>query len=413
MAVYTKHPASAPPAAPVREKTGHLLLRAWCTLVVILALTGTAVVDAIGVAAASVIAVAGGMLSVGLWFGVRPFVEWRRLPVFPIAYVVWAGLSVIWSSSIAASALTWVLLIVATLQAGFVASVLTWHELVRSVATALKWAIGLSVVFELAVAVFVRGPILPGFVIPAEPMDPQSYWSSGGLFDGGRLQGVFGDSSLLGVVALLAIVVFGIRIANGAGSVQLGIWIALAAYLLYRAASVTAYLAAAAVAVVLLTVLLMRRAKRPGERTRYYIGYAVVALGGAAAVWLWRDVIFTTLGRTADNVWVDVYARLGAIGVVLIALTYLIFVWRAWFFAVDRPRWDLRADRPYSALTLLPTLLAAVLLVQGAADSAPLSQWGWMFLVMLAFKVIQSPHVGVGPAEHRIAIERGELTVPR
>ncbi|WP_375384742.1 O-antigen ligase family protein [uncultured Microbacterium sp.] len=404
MAVYTKHPVSAPPAAPVREKTGHLLLRGWCVFVLFLAFTGAAWVDAVGATFASIIAVAAGALSVGLWFAVRPYVEWRRLPVFPIAYLLWAALCIIWSTSVAASALSWVMLAVTMLQAGFVASVLTWRELVRAVASALKWAIGLSLVFELAVAIFVQGPLTSGLA-----PGTGAAWSSGELFAGGRIQGIFGDSNLLAVMALIAIIVFAIRIAYGAGRIQLGIWIAVSAYLLVRAQSGAAYVAAAAVTVVLITVLLMRRAKRPGERTRYYIGYVVVAAAGVAAVWIWHDAIFTALERASDNVWVDVSSRLGVTGAILLTLSYLVFVWRAWFFAVDRPRWDLRADRPYSSLTLLPSLLATVLLVQGVAQSGPLLLWGWMFLVMFAFKIIQAPHIGFGPAEQSIAIERGEL----
>jgi exopolysaccharide production protein ExoQ len=93
---------------------------------------------------------------------------------------------------------------------------------------------------------------------------------------------------------------------------------------------------------------------------------------------------------------------------VLLALFYFAFIWRAWFFAVDRPRWDLRADRPYSPLTLLPTLVGAIVLVQGLAESSPLLLWGWLFVVMLGAKIKQSPHVGVGPAEQSAAIERGD-----
>ena len=88
--------------------------------------------------------------------------------------------------------------------------------------------------------------------------------------------------------------------------------------------------------------------------------------------------------------------------------SYLAVIWRAWFFAIDRPRWDLRADRPYQALTLLPTLVMTVLLVQGLAESRPLGEWGWLFLVLFAHKLAQSPHVGEGPAEQSLAIERGE-----
>jgi exopolysaccharide production protein ExoQ len=112
----------------------------------------------------------------------------------------------------------------------------------------------------------------------------------------------------------------------------------------------------------------------------------------------------------AHNMWIDVFFQLGLVGVFLMAVVYLAFIWRSWFFAVDRPRWDLRADRPYSPLTLLPTLLGAILLVQGLAESSPLLLWGWLFVVMLGFKIKQSPHIGEGAAEARIAIERGEPT---
>jgi hypothetical protein len=112
----------------------------------------------------------------------------------------------------------------------------------------------------------------------------------------------------------------------------------------------------------------------------------------------------------AHSAWIDVYLQLGIIGLVLFSLAAFAYVWRTWFFAVDRPRWDLRDDRPYSPLTLLPTLVGAILIVQSIAESAPLLLWGWMFLIMLGAKIKQSPHIGVGPTEQSAAIERGEPT---
>lgn len=464
MAVHSKHPASAPPGPPVRETTGHLMLRGWCILVLFMSLSGTAWVNAFGELATTVITIAGGILSAVLWIVVRPPVQWRRLPWFVIAYVAWATLSLTWSVWPATTALTLLLLWITTLQALFIGSVLTWRELVRAIASALKWVMALSILFELWVAVFIGQPILPGFVV-GKADDPIEYWSRNNLFDfPGRLQGIMGNANLLAPVALLAIVVFAIRLASGAPRrTFLWIWIALSAYLFIRASSATAYLAAAAVGVVLVTVLLMRRATKPGERTKYYVGYAVVGVGGLVALWLLRDTIFSTLGRSADltgreriweavlaraaerpwvgwgfatpwvpsdpafdgwiidhgqtvmqahNMWIDVRMQLGIIGVILLALLYFAFVWRAWFFAVDRPRWDLRADRPYSPLTLLPTLVGAILLVQGLAESSPLLLWGWLFVVMLGAKIKQSPHVGVGPGEQSAAIERGDPVEP-
>lgn len=460
MAVHSKHPASAPPSPPVREKTGHLLLRGWCIFVLFMSLSGVAWVHAFGAAVAGTITIAGGALSLVLWFVVRPPVQWRRLPWFVVGYVAWATLSLAWSAWPDTSALTLLLLYITTLQALFIGSVLTWRELVRAVASALKWVMALSFLFELWVWVFVRAPILPGFVV-GKADDPIEYWSRNNLFEfDKRIQGLMGNANLLAPVALLAIIVFAIRYASGAPRRALLVaWIALSAFLFVRASSATAYLAAAAVAVVLTTVLLMRRATRPGERTKYYVAYAVVGVGGLLALWLLRDTIFSALGRSGDltgregiwekvlvraserpwvgwgyatpwapwdpafdgwiidhgqtvlqahNMWIDVAMQLGIIGVVLLGVLYLAFVWRSWFFAVDRPRWDLRADRPYSPVTLLPTLVGAIVIVQGFAESTPLLLWGWLFVVMLGAKIKQSPHVGVGPAERSAAIERGD-----
>ena len=443
------------------------MLRGWCTLILFTAFAASAWNNLVGPAGLTIWVGLLAIVSVALWIGAARAdpamsgVAWRRLPFFAMGYVAWAGASLIWSHWRGATILTWGLLVASTLLALFIASRLTWHEIVRSLASALKWVMGLSLVVELWAALVLQGPILPNFVeVPAD-IPPELYWVRANLFDGGRIQGIIGNSNLLGIAALMAIIVFAIRIATVRKRAWLIGWTVLSAYLFLRAGSATAILAAAGAAVVLVTVLLMRTASRPGQRTKWYLLYAAVAAGSATALWLLRDTIFTALGRSADltgrediwaavlerarehpvvgwgystpwlpwdpafrdwiidhdltvfmahNMWVDVFFQLGIIGVVLIALTYIAFIWRSWFFAVDRPRWDLVADRPYTALTLLPTLTAAVLLVQGIAESRPLMEWGWMLLVLLAFKIKQSPHIGVGPAEESAAIERGEPT---
>ncbi|MDJ1112948.1 O-antigen ligase family protein [Microbacterium dauci] len=465
MAVHTKHPVAAPPAAPVREKTSHLLLRGWCIFVLSLALSGTAPLVAFGEVAASVIGIAVALVSLLILFAVRPRIQWPRLPWYGLGYVVWALASLLWTQWIGASIPTLTLLVITTFHAIFVGAVLTWRELVRAIASACKWILSLSVLFELWVSLVWGGPIMPQFGRPSEGVDPIEMWSRNNLFDGNRIQGIFGNSNALAYVALLAIIVFAIRIASRAPRRPgLLLWIALAAFLFFRAGSATAALAAALVVVVLITVLLMRTTRRAGERTRYYVVYALVALGGLTIAWLARDVVFGLLGRSSDltgreaiwrsvaeriaehpvigwgfatpwiptepafdgwildhgvtvmqahNMWLDATLQLGVIGLVLLIGAYLAFVWRSWFFAIDRPRWDLVADRPYSPVTLLPTLTGAILLVQGIAESTPLLSWGWLFLIMFAFKIKQAPLVGRGPSEQRLRGEQGDLSAER
>ena len=465
MALHTKHPASAPPTAPARETTGHLLLRAWCALLLFTAFTAGAWNNLLGPAGFTIWVGSLTIASIVLW--IRPAradpasrFSWRRLPSFPIAYVIWAGASLIWSQWRSATILTWGLLVASTIIALFIASMLTWRELVRGIASALKWVMGLSLLIELWSALVV-GPILPNFVeVPAD-IPPELYWVRGNLLDGGRLQGIVGNAHLLGITALMAIIVFAIRMAVVPKRGWLIAWTVLSAYLFVRACSATTILAAVAAAIVLVAVLLMRTATRPDERTKWYLLYTAVAIALGVVVWLLRDAVLGALGRSSDltgrkeiwaavldrgvqhpvvgwgystpwlpwdpgfkdwivdhdltvfmahNMWIDVFFQLGIIGVVLIALTYIAFIWRSWFFAIDRPRWDLVAQRPYTALTLLPTLTAAVLVVQGMAESRPLMEWGWVLMVIFSFKIKQAPHIGVGPAEQSMAIERGEQT---
>ncbi|WP_295828025.1 O-antigen ligase family protein [uncultured Microbacterium sp.] len=464
MAMHTSHPVSALPTAPARETTGHLLLRAWCVLLLVLALGGVGLVHAVGPAVTAVIVAASAVVSAIVWLVVRPPLAVRRLPWIAAGYLVWATASLAWSAWPAASVVTLLLLWVTTFQGLFVGAVLTWRDVVRAIASAAKWVVGLSLLFEIAVALLVRGPLLPGFAVPTAGTDPIAPWSDGALFTGGRIQGIYGDADLLAAVMLVAIIVFGVRLAVGAPRRALLIaWIAVAGFLFVRAESITGVIAAGFVALVLGTVLVMRTAGRPGERSRWYLLYAAIGLGAAAALWFGRDTIFGVLGRGADltgregiwadvlvradqhpvigwgfstpwitteplfdgwivdqgqivaqahGVWLDAYLQLGGVGVALLALVYLAYLWRSWFFAVDRPRWDLRADRPHSPLTLLPTLVGALLVVQGLTDSGPLLLWGWMFVILFGAKIKQTPLVGVGPSEQSISIERGELRRP-
>lgn len=463
MARFSRYPAAAPPVAPERERTGHLLLRGWCVFVLFFAFTAPGWILAFGVPVTVIVGIAATVTSATLIAVIRPPFQWRRLPWIAGGFILWAGLSIAWSGWRETSALTWLLLLATTFQGIVIAGVLTWREIVRGLATALGWVVGLSLVFEVTVALVVRGPLYAGFT--TDPEVGAALWTHGAIFSGGRIDGIVGSANLLGTIALVAIIVFSVEFAaRQSRRIMIGVWIGVSAGVWLLAASVTSWIAAGAVVLVLATVLLMRTARRPGERTRYYLGYAVIGIGGALVLWIWREPILAALGRDTDltgreevwsavlaraaahpvagggyatpwlpwdpafqdwividgrqitqayNVWVDVVFQLGVIGVVLLALTYLAFVWRSWFFAVDRPRWDLRADRPYSSLTLLPTLTAAVLLVQGVSESAPLMGWGWMLMILLGSKIKQSPHIGEGPAEQRLAIERGELLASR
>src|SRR5690606_18162542 len=125
------------------------------------------------------------------------------------------------------------------------------------------------------------GPLLPFFAdLPDGDIDPHWYWVRDNLFDGGRIQGLVGNSNLLAIVSLFAIVTFGVSFAARARwRTTLVLWTLLAVYLMVRASSATAYVCAAAAAVVLLVALLIRRARTREIRRRIYLSCgAVVAV---------------------------------------------------------------------------------------------------------------------------------------
>ncbi|WP_435743848.1 O-antigen ligase family protein [Microbacterium sp. PMB16] len=464
MAQYTKHPVAAPPTAPERESTGHLLLRAYVILVLFVTFAHSAVYNLLGMVGAGITLGVFTLATVGIGVPMlarnrpQPF-RWRRLPWSALGYTTLALISVAWSQWRGPTLLTWVLLAAVTVNALFIVHVLTWHEIVRALSSAFKWILGLSLLLELWVSLVVHGPLLPNFAsVPEGEIDPQWYWVRDNLFDGGRIQGIVGNANLLAIISLFAIITFGVLFAARARwRTTLALWGLLAAYFLFRTSSATAFVCAAAAVVVLVVALLMRRATTPGARTRIYVVAIGTTLVGVVAVWLAREPLLALLGRSSDltgrsdriwtkvlaragehpifgngfsspwiptdpafdrwitdhditvfhahNMWLDVLLQLGVVGIVLMAVAYGSLLWRAWFFAVDRPRWDLHAARTFSPLTLLPSLFTVVLLVQGFSESTPIMLWGWMLVVLLSFKLKSVPLVGVG--ERDLLFERG------
>lgn len=464
MAQYTKHPAAPLPSAPARETTGHLMVRGLGIIALFCVFAHTAVYNLVGPIGAGIVTLVVTAAMLAVWIPAiahqRPTrFPWRRLPWTALGYAALALISLLWSRWPAATATTWPVLLAVTVTALFVASMLTWQEIIRALSTVMKFILALSLAIELWVALVLQHPLLPNFLDVPDEIDPHLYWVRGNLFDGGRIQGIVGNAHTLAMMCLFALIVFGVLfVARARRRGALLAWAALALVLLVKAASATVYLSALVVLVVLTAALLARAATSPRKRRNVYIGFGAVALVGVVAAWVLRDALLDVLGKGSDltgrieiwnavwaraaerpvfgngfsspwvpwdpafdgwilnhgitvfhahNMWLDVFLQLGVVGVILMAIAWLALLWRSWFFAVDRPRWDLDAQRPYSAIALAPVLLVAVLLIEGLAESAPIMLWGWLLLVMLSFKIKSVPLVGVGLSERTPLISHG------
>ena len=453
MAQITRYTAHTPPTAPEREATSHQLLRAYSAFVLFSGFAHSFWWNLLGEAgAAAVLAFTTGA-TIAFWIPIirTEGLRWRRLPWVALTYVLVALLSALWSAWPGATLLTWTLLAGCALQGLFIAHTLTWGEILRALDVALKWVMGLSLAIELWVALVRQSPLLPNFVDPPADFDPQWYWVRGNLFDaiiGERIQGIVGNANYLGILCVLALTVFAIRLATHPPYAAMQIvWIALTALLFVRAGSATALASAVGVFVVLLMVLTMRRTRTAGERRRRYILFTAIGVAAVVLVVQLWDRALGMLGRDdsltgrdeiwgavweravtrpvfgngfsspwvpwepafdgwivdhglsvfhAHNMWLDVFLQLGGVGVLLMFIAYAAMTWRAWFFAVDRPRWDLDANRPYSPVSILGPLVAAMLLVQGLTESGPIMLWGWTLAILMSFKMKLAPFVGAG-----------------
>ncbi|SIN70571.1 O-antigen ligase family protein [Agromyces cerinus] len=370
---------------------------------------------------------------------VRPSWIWRRVPKSTLVFVLLATVSIAWSFYPGASALGVAITLATTFTAVALVLCLNWTQFVRCLGGALKWVLGLSLAFELWVAIFVGGPLLPNFPdfeVTGEKLPMAFYWSRGLLFHGGPIEGIVASRNLLAMVALLGLIVFGAMLA--AGSVRRGsgiAWIVVAGLVFALTRSATIILVAVIVLVALGFALWARRVGPEHRRGVYWTAAAalVAAVTALIVFWdrlldlfgksedltgrfdIWNSVVGLAVERPwfgwgwvgywvpwvepfeelavrkgvtylqAHNAWLDVWMQLGVIGVIAFASIVIGAMWRSWFLAVDRPMDASGRPLPHSAAALVPLLLLVALVGQSFAESRLLIESGWLLLIAIAW----------------------------
>ena len=364
---------------------------------------------------------------------VRDRVDLRRLPYPLIAYLALATASIAWSAYPGASALGVAGLLVTTAFALFLATSLDLTTFVRCLGTALRWILGLSLLFELFVSTVIRDRVLPFWVdySALDKIPAAFYWSRDLLFEGGRIQGIVGNANLLAFAAMVAVVVFGVQIAARAASrFWTGLWMLIALLVLALTRSSTVLVAGAVVALVALFLWLVRRVPEE-RRAPWFVGGGVLGAAAIAAAIVFRDGLIELLGKSPDltnrfdiwntvlglaaqrpafgwgwvgywapwvepyhdlvvikgvhyyqahNAWIDVYLQLGIVGVVVFAALVLSTLGRGWSRALDLAR------ARGKAIGLLPVLLTVFLIVHSLAESRLLIEIGFALLVVFAIR---------------------------
>lgn len=370
---------------------------------------------------------------------VRARIDVRRLPFFLLLFLAFAAVSIAWSAYPGASALGVGLTLATAAVATFLASRLSWEEVLETFSDTMRWVLGLSFLFEFVVAAFVRRPVLPLWVdySDLEKVPAAFYWSRNLLFEGGRIQGIVGNANILGMLALLALIVFVVRLAARKGSPVWGwFWIVAAVAALALTRSSTVIVAAAVVAVVTLFLWGVRRTTGTARLTVFAAGL-VIAIAGILTVFLARGPLLGLLGKSSDltnrldiwetvgslaaerpvagwgwvsywvpwvhpfddlvvikgviylqahNAWLDVFFQLGAIGVAIFALFVLGALVRSWGMAAEITRIRYSPAELRWPETAAPLLLLVALLVQSLAESRLIIELGFALLVVIAVK---------------------------
>jgi O-antigen ligase len=362
---------------------------------------------------------------------IRMRVDLRRLPYPLVGFLALATVSIAWSAYPAAGALGVAALLATATFALYLSTAIDLTTFVRCLGTALRWILGLSLLFELFVAAVVRDRVLPFWVDYSglDKIPAAFYWSRDLLFEGGRIQGIVGNANLLAFAALLAVLVFAVQIAaRSASRIWTTAWLVIALGTLALTRSSTVMVAGVAVGLVAVYLWLVRRVPA-GRRAPWYWAGAGVAAAGIAAVVVFRDAILGLLGKSPDltnrldiwdtvielasqrpaagwgwigywapwvdpyrdlvvikgvhyyqahNAWLDVFLQLGIIGLVVFGALVLSTLVRAWARALDL------AHGRGKAIGLFPVLVTVLLIVHSLAESRLLIEIGLTLLLVVA-----------------------------
>jgi hypothetical protein len=119
-------------------------------------------------------------------------IDLRRLPFALIGFLLLTVVSIFWSDYPGGTLVGWATTFSVAFFAIFLATVLDLETMLRALGVALRWILGLSLVFEFVVAAFIRHPVLPFFVdySKLDKIPAAFYWSRDLLFHGGQIQGI-------------------------------------------------------------------------------------------------------------------------------------------------------------------------------------------------------------------------------
>ena len=358
------------------------------------------------------------LLSGGMLLAVRSTIEWQGiLPISLLAFIGWAGLSIVWSQYQWSSLGGIAYLLAFTVLGVGIALTRDTIQIVRTFGDVLRVAIGASLVVEIFAGVLIDAP-LPFLGI------------QGNLDQLGPIQGIMGSRNQLGLLALIALITFGTEFVTRSVSRGLSIGsltAAAIAIVLSRSPVVTAVLVVVGAAGLALWAL---RRVAPGRRTTWQLAILAGAIGLALVAWLARGVVTTLFAANSElgyrlalwnkvwdliaqyplqgwgwvgywrpevqpfpvfavpgereptsavNAYLDVWFQLGLVGIFVFIVLVLLTFTRSW----------LLAGRERSVVYMWPALVLVALITVSLTESSMLVEYGWLTFVICCVKAAQ------------------------
>lgn len=393
---------------------------AWALSIAIIstALFYTVIEHLIGVPGTTALVVSITVVSALTLIARRRDLEWQGLlPISLLAFLAWSALSLIWSRYQGATLGAIGEQFSFALLGVTIALTRDWIQIVRAVGDCLRVAIGVSLALEILVGIIFDSSLT-------------SLGLVGNLAAGGPIQGVMGSRNQMGLVALIALITFAVELRTRSVTRLVGTTSVVAAGL---TAVFTQSPVVVAVAVVVATAtgaLAVLRRVTPERRLIIQAFLAISGLASIAVVYLARGRVIEVLNGASEsefridlwrrlwdlaslhplegwgwigawdttvapffvlqssggvqhhsalNAYIDVWFQLGAVGFTLFVTLILLTLTRAWILA----------SRQQSSTIVWGALVMIALATVSLAESAVLTGFGWLTLVICSVRAAQ------------------------
>ena len=406
-------PTSATIAEAAYAFFSHARFARAMSIVVIATALGTHLLrSVVGVAGLTAIVVSELVLCGLMLIARRRVVRWNAfLPISLAVFIAWCAVSYFWSYYPKATLIGIASQLSFAVLALAVSATRDTIQLIRAIGDVLRVYLATSLVLEIIAGVLIDGPI-------------EFLGIRGNLVTGSGIQGLFGSRNAFMLVALIALVTFIIEWRTKSVTREVAGWsIFGAALCVLLAASPVGFVTALVVLVIAWLLFALRKMESSVRRGTEIAAASVAGLGliiawalrgrileslsssevlqyrlslwaeelrlaamkplegwGWVGLWPRKTQPFTVMNSGSGdihnsglNIFLDTWLQVGIVGLALLVILLGFAYARSWSLATSKK----------SEIYLWSPLVLSVLIVSGLAESTALTEWGWVFVVLI------------------------------